>query len=202
MLRDDYKAIPKEEVKGIVETMHNNAVSMVRMVNMLLVASGLGMKRGINLKEAVNLRELVDQIAEKWRTNPPYTVDLTTSVKVKDDLEIRTNREYLEKILLELLYNSKKFTTDGYAKLAVEAEGFKVTFTVEDTGPGLSDEVKENIFGNFEKGDSFAEGLGLGLPVCKQMARMLGGDLKYDAKYTDGSRFVLVLPNDKGAGLR
>ena len=202
VLRDDYKAIPKEEVKSIVETMHNNAVSMVRMVNMLLVASGAGMRRGINLKETVNLKELVDQIAEKWRTNPPYTVDLTTSVKVKDDFEIETNREYLEKILLELLYNSKKFTTDGYVKLAVEAEGFKVTFTVEDTGPGLSDEVKENIFGTFEKGDSFAEGLGLGLPVCKQMARMLGGDLKYDAKYTEGSRFVLVLPNDKGAGLR
>ena len=203
VLRDDYKAIPKEEVDSITDTMHTNATSMVRMVNMLLVASSSGRYKNIDLKQEVNISELVDLIAETWRVSPPHTTDLETSVMVNDTFCVRTNREYLQKILLELLYNAKKFATEGQARLKVEAEGLKLTFTVEDTGPGLSEDVLENLFGNFEKGDAFTEGLGMGLPVCKQMARMLGGDLKYDEKYTNGSRFVLVIPNDKGAyGLR
>ena len=203
VLRDDYKAIPKEEVDSITDTMHNNATSMVRMVNMLLVASSSGRYKNIDLKQEVNISELVDLIAETWRVSPPHTTDLETSVMVNDTFCVETNREYLQKILLELLYNAKKFATEGQAKLEVQAEGLKVTFAIEDTGPGISADVLENLFGNFEKGDAFTEGLGMGLPVCKQMARMLGGDLKYDEKYTNGSRFVLVIPNDKGAyGLR
>lgn len=203
VLRDDYTAIPKEEVDSITDTMLANAISMARMVNMLLVASSSGRYKNIDLKQEVNISELINTVAEKWRTSPPHTIDLETSVMVDDTFFVKTNREYLQKILLELLYNAKKFATDGQAKLEVKAEGLKVTFTVEDTGPGISKDVQENLFGNFEKGDVFTEGLGMGLPVCRQMARMLGGDLKYDANYTNGSRFVLVIPNDKGAyGLR
>ena len=199
VLGDEYKALPEKEVDNIVETMFQNATSMVRMVNMLLVASNSIKDRKLKLKEVVNISEMVKMIEEIWVTSPPHTVDLTTSVKVRDDFYVKTNREFLEKILLELLYNAKKFTTEGYVKLNVVAKGLMVIFTIEDTGPGLSEDVKENLFGNFEKGDVFTEGLGMGLPVCRQMARMLGGELKYDASYTDGSRFTVVIPNDDGA---
>lgn len=199
VLGDEYKALPEKEVDNIVDTMFQNATSMVRMVNMLLVASNSIKDRKLNLKEVVNISQMVKMIEEIWVTSPPHTVDLTTSVKVRDDFYVKTNREFLEKILLELLYNAKKFTTEGYVKLNVVAKGLMVIFTIEDTGPGLSEDVKENLFGTFEKGDVFTEGLGMGLPVCRQMARMLGGELKYDASYTDGSRFTVVIPNDDGA---
>lgn len=203
VLRDDYKAIPKEEVDNITDTMHTNAISMARMVNLLLVASNSGRYKNIDLKQQVNINELINEVVERYRNSPPHSISLKTDVMVNDTFCVKTNKEFLQKILLELLYNAKKFTTEGYVKLEVKAEGLKVTFAVEDTGPGISEDVQENLFGNFEKGDAFTEGLGMGLPVCKQMARMLRGDLKYDEKYTGGSRFVLVIPNDKGAyGLR
>jgi signal transduction histidine kinase len=97
-----------------------------------------------------------------------------------------------------LEYNAKKFTTDGYVKISVKAEGLTVVFEVEDTGPGINEETQKKLFTTFEKGDIFSEGLGLGLPCCKQMVRILGGDLRYDSSYTNGSRFKLIIPNSDG----
>ena len=106
----------------------------------------------------------------------------------------------MEKSINELLYNAKKYTTEGYVKLKVIVSEMKLAFIIEDTGPGISASDREKIFMNFSKLDTFAEGLGLGLPVCRQMVRMLGGDLKLDVDYTNGSRFFIVIPNDEGGG--
>lgn len=78
--------------------------------------------------------------------------------------------------------------------LRVEATDEVVRFIVEDTGPGIAEAERENIFRRFYKVDGFTEGLGLGLPVCKQLALALGGNLTYDESYAHGSRFILELP--------
>ena len=198
MLRDDYESIPKEEIHIILDTMQTNAVSISRMVNMLLVAANNDVK--VKTTEEVNVRKLIDFMAYLFATTPPYSVDLITDVQVKDDFTVKSNWEFLGKALAELEYNAKKFTTEGYVKLSVRAEGLTVVFEVEDTGPGISKEIQERIFANFEKGDIFSEGLGLGLPCCRQMIRLLGGDLRYDTSYTNGSRFIVIIPNSGGDG--
>lgn len=198
VLRDDYEDIPKEEVKNILDTMLTNAVSISRMVNMLLVIANSDKNVKVNVTEEVNVRKLVDFLAYLFSTTPPHTVDLITDVQVSDDFVVKSNKELLQKALAELEYNAKKFTTEGYVKISVKAEGLTVVFEVEDTGPGINEEIQKKLFTTFEKGDIFSEGLGLGLPCCKQMVRILGGDLRYDSSYTNGSRFKLIIPNSDG----
>jgi signal transduction histidine kinase len=168
------------------------------MVNMLLVAANSGKDVRINVMEEVNVHELVEMLTYLYANTPPYTVDLVTDIKLLDTFTVRSNREFLGKALAELLYNAKKFTTDGHVKLTAMASGITVIFMVEDTGPGISEETQARLFDNFEKGNIFDEGLGMGLPTCRQMIRMIGGELKFDAKYTEGSRFVVVIPNSRG----
>ena len=198
VLRDESGAIPKEEVDNIVETMQTNAISMNRMVNMLLVAANSGKDVKINVMEEVNVHEVVNTLKYLYDNNPPHTVDMITDVKLLDTFTVKTNREFLGKALVELLYNAKKFTTEGYVKLTVMASGITLVFMVEDTGPGISEETQARLFDNFEKGNIFDEGLGMGLPTCRQMIRMIGGELKFDATYTEGSRFIVVIPNSRG----
>ncbi len=198
VLRDDYEAIPKEEINNILDTMQTNAVSISRMVNMLLVIANNDVK--VKTTEAVNVRKLVDFLAYLFETTPPHMVSLITDVQVNDDFIVKSNWEFLGKALAELEYNAKKFTTEGYVKLSARAEGLTVVFEVEDTGPGISKETQEKLFATFEKGDIFNEGLGLGLPCCRQMIRILGGDLRYDTNYTNGSRFIVIIPNSAGDG--
>lgn len=198
VLRDDSGSIPRDEVEGLIDTMQYNAVGMNRMINMLLVAANTGKDVKINVMEEVNVHELVDALTYLYAHTPPYTVDLVTDIKMLDTFTVRSNREFLGKALAELLFNAKKFTTDGHVKLTAMASGITVIFMVEDTGPGISEETQARLFDNFEKGNIFDEGLGMGLPTCRQMIRMIGGELKFDAKYTEGSRFVVVIPNSRG----
>lgn len=198
VLRDDSGSIPRDEVEGLIDTMQYNSVGMNRMINMLLVAANSGKDVKVNVMEEVNVHELVDALTYLYAHTPPYTVDLVTDIKMLDTFTVRSNREFLGKALAELLFNAKKFTTDGHVKLTAMASGITVIFMVEDTGPGISEETQARLFDNFEKGNIFDEGLGMGLPTCRQMIRMIGGELKFDAKYTEGSRFVVVIPNSRG----
>ena len=198
VLRDDSAAIPRDEIENIIDTMQKNAVGMTRMVNMLLVAANSGKDVRINVMEEVNVHELVEMLTYLYANTPPFTVDLITDIKLLDTFSVKSNREFLGKALAELLFNAKKFTTDGHVKLTAMASGITVIFMVEDTGPGISEEAQAKLFNNFEKGNIFDEGLGMGLPTCRQMIRMIGGELKYDATYTEGARFVVVIPNSRG----
>ncbi|MBE6269374.1 MAG: histidine kinase [Prevotella ruminicola] len=196
VLRDDYASIPPEEIDDITETMQTNAVHISRMMSMLAVASNAGKDVKVNLKERVNLKELIDHVAMVYATRPPHTVELTTEVGVSDTHTVKTNRDFLTKALNELLFNAKKFTTEGHVKLSIKTDGLKVLFIVEDTGPGISADMRAKLFSNFEKGDILSEGLGLGLPVCRQLVRLIGGELKLDKSYTNGSRFIIVIPDE------
>ena len=70
-----------------------------------------------------------------------------------------------------------------------------LNISVTDTGIGIPKDQRERVFEKFYKVDSFKRGLGLGLPMAHRIARILGGDLRLDDAYTEGTRFILSLPN-------
>jgi signal transduction histidine kinase len=71
-----------------------------------------------------------------------------------------------------------------------------VRFIIEDVGSGLQDNAEELIFVPFTKIDDLAEGLGLGLPLCKRHITSLGGDFIYDESYKQGCRFIIEMPKN------
>ena len=195
VLRDDYESIPKEDIASIIDTMQFNAVHINRMVDMLVAASNADKNVKIDIMERVCIKDMIDELVDTYNTFQPHSVELITDVQVDDKRTVRSNRSILSKTIGELLLNAKKFTTQGYVKLSVTTVDLKVMFTVEDTGPGISEDLRATLFSTFQKGNIFSEGLGLGLPVCRQYVRLLGGELKLDKTYTNGSRFVIVIPD-------
>jgi signal transduction histidine kinase len=109
-----------------------------------------------------------------------------------------TDPAKLRQILLNLLNNACKFTDRGSVSLHIVADGADVVFTVSDTGPGIAAEHFDRIFEPFTQVDQSMTrqkgGAGLGLPVSRRLAHLLGGELSVDSEAGRGSTFTLRLP--------
>ena len=112
-----------------------------------------------------------------------------------DDLIINSNYNYIVQVLDNLLGNASKFTHEGSVTLAYEVkkEENQLIFTVTDTGIGIPVEEQERVFERFVKLDNFSQGAGLGLSICRIVAERLGGYLRIDKGYTQGTRVIFCV---------
>ncbi len=131
---------------------------------------------------------LMDQIRDKVKR------EVTLKVNAPK-MTVEMNKEYVSHILLHLLTNAAEYTPEGgtiwleYKKRSAHTH----QFLVSDTGCGIPEENRENIFKPFLEIRDLTKGDGLGLPICKQMAMKMNGDLEIDPEFTKGTRFVLEL---------
>jgi signal transduction histidine kinase/DNA-binding NarL/FixJ family response regulator len=105
---------------------------------------------------------------------------------------LRGDEKRLRQIMINLLGNAIKFTSQGEVCLKVGYNGDKILFQVEDTGPGIAPENRQKIFQPFlQVGDIMhkAEGTGLGLSITKKLIDMMGGTLHVDSEVGKGSCF-------------
>jgi signal transduction histidine kinase len=126
------------------------------------------------------------------------TLDL---ILPEGEVGLRTDPRKVRQILLNLLSNAVKFTDTGAVKLELTRDQGSCSFRVRDTGRGVGDSDCERIFEPFfqvpEDGVP-TSGTGLGLPVARELARHLGGDVTVESSPGEGSTFTVHLP-DKGS---
>ncbi|MCL1875416.1 MAG: ATP-binding protein [Synergistaceae bacterium] len=109
-------------------------------------------------------------------------------------------------VITNLLSNAIKYTRNGYVEFnvdsVIEDEKEYIVFTVEDSGIGIKEEDSASIFYEFEQFDLQKNrgitGTGLGLPIAKRLAEMMGGHIKFQSEYNKGSVFSFSLPLIKG----
>ena len=112
-----------------------------------------------------------------------------------EQIAMVTSEKYLGILLAALLGNAYKFTRQGEIRLECGREGDeRVYIAVTDTGCGIPPEKYDEVFERFTKLDPFSQGNGLGLYLCCLIVRHLGGEIRIDPEYTEGTRVVVVLP--------
>jgi CheY-like chemotaxis protein len=112
---------------------------------------------------------------------------------------IQTDRQRIEQVLKNLLSNALKFTEEGEVELTVSrADDGRVALAVRDTGIGVSEDKQKLIFEAFRQADGTTNrkygGTGLGLSISRQLATLLGGEVRLTSKPGHGSTFTLLLP--------
>lgn len=185
----------EEEMKSITSSMDHSSKVLNRMVLMLYDSSDTG--RSLELdsikKDQVSINEIAEEAVDFKQLYYP-DIPIVFISEVKDDLKLQTNRLYLMRALRELLYNASKYSDGQHVSLRIVKTDTTIRFIVQDTGPGIPEEHRDDIFKFFGKIDDLSEGLGLGLPLAKRHAQHLGGNLTLDTTYQEGCRFILELP--------
>ena len=132
-----------------------------------------------------------------------YLLDMRPDVRFDlmlpdEDMKITTDAVRLRQVLDHLLSNAAKFTFAGHIGLgyAIAADVRTVELFVEDTGCGIPEDKQRDIFKRFFKVDSFVQGAGLGLPICRTITERLGGTVSFVSRFGEGSRFAVTLPLD------
>jgi signal transduction histidine kinase len=111
---------------------------------------------------------------------------------------IVSDQDKIKQIIINLLSNAAKFTHHGRILVTVTQENEHVSFAVSDTGIGIAEEALPRVFEDFQQAEHDTRqkygGTGLGLPISRSLARMLGGDLTATSVVGEGSTFTLTLP--------
>ena len=142
------------------------------------------------LKE-LNINSLCEGIFNKAKES--FKPEITASLNVPR-VNIRTNAEALESILLYLLNNAALYTETGKISLEFKKRSaHSGQFIITDTGTGIPEEKRGNIFKPFTEIQDLTQGDGLGLPTCSLIAYKLNGTLRLDEEYKKGTRFILEL---------
>jgi len=182
------------------ETIRQAGTDLMTLINEILdlakIESGT-MAVEVGQVRFANLRDYVDQTFRQVAEEK----GLSFAVELDENLPgaIDTDDMRLRQVLRNLLSNAIKFTEKGRVKLRIgKANGDVIAFSVADTGIGIPQDKPRLIFEAFQQTDGSTSrkygGTGLGLAISREIAGLLGGDLRVDSVIGTGSTFTLYLP--------
>ena len=183
------------ERREIARMTQKNARLITTLIDEMLLVSLNETSEEAKKENMVDINDLMRDLLQETQGNLSSKTTTRFDTTLADDFKILTNEYMLKIIINALIDNAVKNTPEGTITLkAGRPTGNELTLTVEDTGCGIPAAEAEHIFERFVKLDTFKEGIGLGLPLCRILIEKLGGTVRLDTAYTTGARFIVTLP--------
>ena len=184
-----------EKRQSYIEIIRENSGYLQKLVDDVLYIAGLESSETPPAMSPTDINECCQECIQKVSQSSSRAVSIRF-VPAREKFHLHTSCMLISKAITEMLRNAVHFAADGEITLAYTLDGGnrRITFTVTDSGPGIPACEAEHIFGRFVKLDTFSQGLGLGLTVCRLIASALGGTIKLDTNYSGGARFALSIP--------
>ena len=147
------------------------------------------------MPKPVCLYQFCAMMVQKMRNKVPEGVELQIDEDSPLDAWFSADSGYLNQVVTNFMSNAIKFTHRGTITVGYRIDARQqLEMFVEDTGIGISIENQEAVFDRFMKVDSFVQGTGLGLPLCKSIIEKMGGHIGVISELGKGSRFWFTLP--------
>lgn len=140
-----------------------------------------------------NLSDLIDESCTECQPNVPEGVTLKKRYPAIPNL-IKQDPMRIKQVLSNLISNALKNTVQGYVEISYETTPSETRISVSDTGRGIPEDKLGIIFERFEKADTFIQGAGLGLPICKSIMEHMNGTIEVTSTVNKGSTFTVVFP--------
>lgn len=187
----------REEKEEFVKIINNNSDLLLRLITDILDFSKI--ESGIldySLADA-SLKEIFYEQFQVHALKIQEQVSLICDFDALPDILVHTDPKRVTQVISNLISNAVKFTEKGSIRLSFRiVEGY-VLIEVIDTGIGISLQHQQTIFDRFMKVNSFKQGTGLGLTICKTIIKALGGTIDVDSKVGEGTRFWFTLPYNR-----
>jgi PAS domain S-box-containing protein len=197
VMRRSKEILPPREHENLGKILIS-AEHLLALINDILDLSKIEAGRMEVHPVKIQLQELVDTCL---RTVEPMLKSerLQLGKEIEADLpSLFTDQDKLKQILMNLLSNALKFTTEGSVTVRVRRQDGGIALAVADTGIGIPTDKLELIFEEFRQVDSSVGrtygGTGLGLSISRRLARLLGGDLTVQSRVGVGSTFTVTMP--------
>lgn len=193
------EGINEADRKVFTHTIKTNSENLLHMVNNILNLSQIDSGLLKVEKSKFNLNSFMNMIFQTY--NPLMVSD---SVKLimknqisKENIEINSDQNLIYQVLTNLLNNSLKFTKEGEIIFGVKMEN-EIVFYVKDSGPGIPKEMQSIIFNRFKQvkrdNESQNKGVGLGLAICNDIVKLLGGKILLESDEINGTTISFTIP--------
>jgi len=190
--------VPKASFTQAVTIAHDQSMYLAKMVNDLSTLSRA--QRGVaDEGEDIDVKDLMQKLHTEY-TKDASAKKLHLNLDLGHSLGmVHASRLYLEELLQNFITNAIKYTKEGSIVISASSQGRKVTFTVKDTGIGISRTDQAKIFQKFYRSEDYrireTNGTGLGLYVSEKLAHKLGTKIVMTSRLNHGSTFSFTLPS-------
>ncbi|TMK92731.1 MAG: HAMP domain-containing histidine kinase [Actinobacteria bacterium] len=177
------------DLYGVIEQAGKKAA---RLVDDLLDLDRLRRGQLQPEREPTDVGELADRVALELPSLSGHPIRIESEPMLVD-----VDRAKVERIVENLLNNAARHTPAGTpVQVLITEQGHGVVVVVEDEGPGVSDDIKDEIFEPFRQGASARGGVGIGLSLVQRFAELHGGTASVEDRPGGGARFVVTLPGE------
>ncbi len=196
----DNPEVSDKDKRGFVKIIQNSSNKLLQIIDNILTISELVTNQVKVQKNEIHLNKLLSELYAVYELKAQKkNIDfiLNTSFQDNNDLII-TDRSKLKTIVTNLLENAFKFIKYGFIEIGYKQFDQKLVIFIKDTGVGISEENLETIFQKFSQEEkeisSKVDGLGLGLSIAQENAKLIDGKILVESQKGKGSIFRLVFP--------
>jgi len=182
------------------EIIYRSGTDLLMLINEVLDLSKIEAgKMSLNI-ESVSLRYFADDIVRIFKHSAEQKgLELTCKLDATLPETIRTDLQRLNQIVKNLLSNAIKFTEQGSVNLTIDRDTeTTLNISVKDTGIGIQEDKQMAVFEAFQQAEGGTSrkygGTGLGLSISRELAKLLGAEIKLISKINEGSTFSLIIP--------
>jgi PAS domain S-box-containing protein len=201
LLQQEIVGSMNDKQKEYINCIYSSGVHLLELINDILDLSKVEAGKEDLLLQPLRVEDLCSYVISTVRERAEEKgLELTCSIDQKADTCIADERR-IKQMLLNLLTNAIKFTSEGKVSLQVTKLSQGIAFRVCDTGIGIEPDQFKYLFEPFKQLDSRLnrqyEGTGLGLALTRKLARLHGGDVTVESNFEKGSRFTLFVPDSE-----
>lgn len=188
----------QENIKTYVDIITENSNNLLKLIGDIIEISSLDAVDKQDEKTPVFINNLCEIAIRQVEGRLADGVSMIFNAW-KNDFPVISNEKHIITVLVNLLHNAVKFTSQGMISLEcrLSQNSRYIEISVTDTGPGIPEDKQEWVFERFTKVDDFTQGTGLGLPISRLAAQQIGGTVKIDPGYNQGCRVWFVFPVEK-----
>ena len=200
MLSENSTGKLSDEESRQAQIIHAAGTDLKALIDNILDLSRVEARQMSLHSEQVDLHQLLMDVIDLMR---PQFDEKQLSLELHIDAEvaasINSDGEKLRQILINFLSNAVKFTGEGGVTVRLQAgESWPVSISVTDTGIGIPADKLDMVFEAFKQADGSTSrrfgGTGLGLTISRELARLMGGEIRVESEPGKGSTFSLLLP--------